>query len=68
MDNLALEVIGQNWSGEVVSLSLFLEDWELGRVALSCHMAVDFSCQEMSDACRRAPLFDCVYSARMDGL
>ena len=29
-----VEVIGQDWSSEVVSL--FLEDWELGRVALSC--------------------------------
>ena len=45
----AIEVIGQDWSGEVVSL--FFEDWELGRVALSCHMAVDLFCQEMRDAC-----------------
>ena len=33
--NFALEIIGQHWSGEMVSL--FLEDGELGRVALSCH-------------------------------
>ena len=33
--NLAIEVVGQNWSGEVISL--FLEDWEVGRVAPSCH-------------------------------
>ena len=26
-----------------------LEDWDLGRVALSCHMALDL-CQEMRDA------------------
>ena len=35
----AVEVIGQDWSSEVVAL--FLEDWELGTVALSCHMAMD---------------------------
>ena len=45
----AIEVIGQDWSSEVVAL--FLEDWKLGRVALSCHMAVDLLCQEMRDAC-----------------
>ena len=38
--SLALEVIGQNWSGELVS-----------GVALSCHMAMDLLCQEMRDAC-----------------
>ena len=27
------------------------EDWKLGRVAWSCHMAVDLLCQEMRDAC-----------------
>ena len=45
----AIEVIGQDWSSEVVAL--FLEDWELGRVALSCHMAMDLLCQEMRGAC-----------------
>ena len=35
----AIEVIGQDWSSEVVAL--FLEEWELGRVAWSCHMAMD---------------------------
>ena len=46
----AIEVIGQDWSSEVVSL--FLEDWGLGRVALSCHMAMDLLCQEIRDACQ----------------
>ena len=32
-------------------LALLLEDWELGRVALCCHMAMDLLCQEMRDAC-----------------
>ena len=44
----AIEVIGQDWSSEV---ALFLEGWELGRVALSCHMAMNLLCQEMTDAC-----------------
>ena len=37
----AVEVIGQDWSSEVVAL--YLEDWELGRVALICHMTMDLS-------------------------
>ena len=40
----AIEAIGQDWSSEVVAL--FLEDWELGRVALSRHMTLDLLCQE----------------------
>ena len=32
----AIEVNGQDWSSEVV-----VEDWELGRVALTCHMTMD---------------------------
>ena len=44
-----IEVIGQDWSSEVVAL--FLEDWELRRVASSCHMTLDFLSQEMRDAC-----------------
>ena len=45
----ALEVIGQDWSSEVVAP--FLDDWEFARVALSCPMALDIPCQEM-DACQ----------------
>ena len=41
--SLGLHVIGLNWSGE--KISLFLEDWELGRVALSCHIALETLCQ-----------------------
>ena len=40
--NLAIEVVGQNWSSEVVSL--FLEEWEVGRVALSCHLSMGDAC------------------------
>ena len=32
--------LGRNRSSEVISL--FLEDWEVGRVALSCHLSMDF--------------------------
>ena len=39
-------------SSEVVALSH--EDEELGRVALSCHMAMDLLCQDMRDACRNS--------------
>ena len=48
VDNLAIEVVGQNWSSEVISL--FLEDWEVGSVALSCHLSMDLVCQETRDA------------------
>ena len=35
-------------------VALFLEDWGLARVALSCHMTMDLLCQEMRDACWEA--------------
>ena len=31
-------------------ISLLLQDGELAKVALSCHMAVDMLCQEMHEA------------------
>ena len=48
VESLAFHFIGLNWSGEKVSL--FLEDLELARVALSCHVALDLLCQEMHEA------------------
>ena len=30
----------------------WLRDWEVGRVALSCHLSMDLLCQEMRDACK----------------
>ena len=45
----ATEVIGRDRSSEMVAL--FLEDWDLGRVALNCHMIMDLLCQEMRVAC-----------------
>ena len=47
VQSTALHVIGQNWSGEKVSL--FLEDWELAREAWSCHIALDKLCQEVHE-------------------
>ena len=48
VESLALNIIGQIWSGE--EISLFLEDWVLARVALSRHIALDLLCQEMHEA------------------
>ena len=48
VESLALNAVGQDQSGE--KFTLFLEDWELGRVALSCHIALDMLCQEMHEA------------------
>ena len=44
--NDALHVIGLHGG----KISLFLQDWELAKVALSCHMALDMLCQEMHEA------------------
>ena len=44
---LALNVVGQDQSGE--KISLFQEDRELARVALSCHIAMDMLWQEMHE-------------------
>ena len=50
--NEALHVIGLYGPGDKVSLSLslLLKYWELARVALICHMALDVLCQEMHEA------------------
>ena len=47
--NDALHVIGLYGSGE--HIALFLQDWELAKVALSCHMAL-MLCEEMHEAWR----------------
>ena len=49
VENMAVEVIGQDRSDKLVAL--FLKNWAVGMVALSCHMTMDLSCQEMRDAC-----------------
>ena len=53
-----LKSLGKVGSGEMVSL--FLEEWELARVALSRHLALDFLCQELQEACLGSPLRRCV--------
>ena len=52
VDNLAIEVVGQHWTSEVICF--FLEDWEVRRVALSCHLSMDLLCQEMRDVCKES--------------
>ena len=52
VDNFAIEVVGQNGFSE--EISLFLEDWEVGLVALSCHLSMDLLCQKVRDACRES--------------
>ena len=46
--NDALHVIGLHGLGG--KISVFLKDWELAKVALSCHMALDMLCQEVHAA------------------
>ena len=46
--NGALHVIGLYGLGDKVSL--FQEEWELAKVALSCHIALDMLCQDMHEA------------------
>ena len=45
VNNEALHVIGLHGSGD--KISLFMQDRELAKVALCCHMALDMLCQEM---------------------
>ena len=55
LSNEALYVIGLHGSGDKISLSL--QDWEMTKVALSCHMALDMLCQEMYELERRRGWF-----------
>ena len=43
--NGALFVIGPHGSGDAIAL--FLQDWEVAKVALSSHGALDMLCQEL---------------------
>ena len=49
--NDALYVVGLHGSGDTIAL--FLQDWEVAKVALSCHIALDMLCQEMHEVERR---------------
>ena len=48
VESFALNAMVQDQSGE--RILLFLEDWELARMTLSCHMGLDLLCQEMNEA------------------
>ena len=43
--------------GSVDAIALFLQDWEVAKVALSCHIALDMLCQELHDVERRRGWF-----------
>ena len=55
MGNDALHVIGLPGRGD--KISLFLQDWEIAKVALRCHMALVMLCQEMYELERRRGWF-----------
>ena len=53
--NGALFLIGLHGSGDVSAH--FLQDWEVAKVALSCHVALDMLCHELHDVERRCGWF-----------
>ena len=55
VSNEALYVIGLHGSGDKISLCL--QDLEMAKVALSCHMALDMLCQEMHELEKRRGWF-----------
>ena len=65
VENLALEVVGQGWSGGVVYL--FHEDWELACLALICRLALDLLCQDMLVVVVLLPLLQCFESLSHHG-
>ena len=55
VSNEALCVIGLHGSGD--KIFRLLQDWEVARVALSCHIALDMLCQELHEVERRRGWF-----------
>ena len=55
LGNGALFVIGLHRSGGAIAH--FLQDWEVAKVALSCHVALDMRCQELYEVERRRDWF-----------
>ena len=53
--NGALFVIGRHWSGDTIAL--VLQDWEVAKVALSCHIAWTCWCQELHEVEKRRGWF-----------
>ena len=56
VSNEASYVIGLRGSGDKISRCL--QDWEVGKVALSCHRALDMLCQELYEVERRRGWFE----------
>ena len=54
MSNEAIYVIGLHGSGDAIAL--FLQDCEVAKVALSCHIALDMLCQGLHEVERRRAL------------
>ena len=55
VSNEALYVIGLHGSADKVSD--YLQDWEVAKVALSCHIALDMLCQELYEVERKRDAF-----------
>ena len=55
VSNEALYVIGLHGSGDTISR--YLQDWEVAKVALSFHIASDLLCQELYEVGRRRDWF-----------
>ena len=55
VSNEALYVIGLHGSGD--KISRHLQDWEVAKEALSCHIALDMLCQELYEVERRRGWF-----------
>ena len=53
--NDALFVVGQHGSGDTIAL--FLQNWEVAKVALSFQLALDMMCQELREVERRRGWF-----------
>ena len=53
--NVPRVVIRLHGSGDTIAL--FLHDWEVAKVALTCHIALDMLCQEMHEVERRRTWF-----------
>ena len=53
--NGALFVIGPHGTSDTIAL--FLQDWEVAKVALSCQKTLDMLCQEMHEVERRRGWF-----------
>ena len=53
--NDALFLIGLHGSSDTIAL--FLQDWEVAKVAWSCHIALYMLCQELHEVERRRSWF-----------